>query len=259
MTPDNSIIRTRWEQRAAKNLGDASGVLLKGLPNNLNQAINDWQEAIITTKFVPHLPNHAHPYVLDLAAGYGRLSQVIQTQCPAATLVGMDFSLTYSQLYAKGIGNAVCADLRQLPFAPNSWDGILLATGLMYLDPEAVEVSVQQVLSGLKRDGVALFIEPGSEMMALLRMLRPKSGKSETGGNGFNIKEYRHLFQQPGYRIVASGSNTFFTLLLPVCLMLKWFPFLASAIANIAVRLDLCLGGKGRFALHRWVIVLSEA
>lgn len=249
--------RTRWEQRAAKHLGDIRGVLLQGLPNHINQAIHAWQTAIITTKFVPLLPDH--PYILDLAAGYGRLSRVIHALRPEASLVGMDFSLTYSRLYANEIGSAVCADLRQLPFAPNSWDGILLVTGLMYLNREESEATVQQVLSELKQQGIALFVDPGAEMMTFLRKLRPSLGNTKTGGNGFSIKEYRRLFQRPGYKIIASGSNTFFTLLLPVCLMFKGIPLLASAIADMAVRLDSFLGGEGLIALHRWVIVRREA
>ena len=250
------MIRTRWEQRAAKHLGEVQGVLLQGLPGNINQAINDWQAAIITTKLAPHLSSHS--YVLDLAAGYGRLSQVIHAIRPNASLVGMDFSPTYCQLYAKGIGNAVCADLRQLPFAPKSWDGILLVTGLMYLSQEESEATAQQVLSELKPDGVALFMDPCAEMIAIMWKLRPSLGKSKTGGSGFSIKEYLSLFHRPGYKIIASGSNTFFTWLLPICLMFKKAPFLASAIANMALRLDLFIGWKGRLALHRWIIVRRE-
>jgi hypothetical protein len=101
-------------------------------------------------------------------------------------------------------------------------------------------------------------MDPCAEMMEIMWKLRPSSGKTETGGKGFRIKEYLSLFHHPGFKIIASGSNTIFTLLLPICLMFKRAPILASAIANMALRLDLFLGWKGRLALHRWVIVRRE-
>lgn len=253
--PNDTEIRANWEQRATENLEGVQGVLLQGLPQNINQALSDWQAVIITTKLAQYLPSN--PYVLDIAAGYGRLSKIVRSLRPNAKLVGMDFSLTYSRLYTK-TGSAVCADMRQLPFAPKCWDGVLLATGLMYLDTESAEVAVQQVLAGLKPGGVALFIEPGAEMMSLLGKLRPKPSTSTTGGRGFGLKEYRRLFQHSGYRIVGSGGNAFFTWSLPICIALKRFSRLSAAIANTAARLDLSIGGGGRLALHRWVIVRRE-
>lgn len=255
--PGDPLLRARWEHRATQHLSEKRGVLLQNLPEYLNRAIDLWQAEVISATFMPQLPDNAS--VLDLAAGYGRLSRVLQALRPNTCLVGMDFSLTYCRLYAEQLGRAVCADLRRLPFAPGEWDGILLATGLMYLNPSERESTIQQVLCELKPGGIALFADPGQEIMALLRKLRPSLEQSSTGGGGFGIREYRRIFERPGYTIMASGGNVFFTCLLPVCLMLRRFPFFASAVAGFGVKLDLVSGGRGILALHRWVMVRREA
>lgn len=251
-------LREEWERRAATHQNDSRGVLFGGLPSEVNAAIGAWHSALVEKHILPALAEGA--YVLDLAAGYGRLSNVVRTARADVILVGIDLSLTYNHLYQKNIGSAVCGDMRSLPFAEATFDRIVAVTGLMYLDSTEYEQATTQIVARLKPGGLALFVDPGAEMIRLLRKLRPSLAQGGTGGEGFGAHEYPHLFRSiPNCTIVGKGGNVFFTLILPLLLLLRNYPKVVSALGRRAVRLDLSCGGWGRFALHRWVAVRRDA
>ncbi len=128
----------------------------------------------------------------------------------------------------------------------------------MYLDPDACELAVQRIIARLKPGGMALFVDPGAEMIHLLRRLRPMLAQGGTGGAGFQMNEYRNLFKHADCFIVARGGNIFFTLLLPALLLLRDRPRIVASLARWAVKLDLRFGGWNRLALHRWIVVRRE-
>jgi SAM-dependent methyltransferase len=256
MPPFNHDLRRDWENRASSHLTDKRGVLYSGLPVNINQAIGDWHAALVKKHLVPGLQGEM--FVLDLAAGYGRLSQIIRDASANVHLVGVDFSLVYSHLYARDFGNAICADLRRPPFRVGTFDRIIAVTGLMYLDSEECDYAVERIVELLKPGGIALFLDPGTEMIRLLRRLRPSLAKRGTGGVGFLAEEYRHLFERGNCSIVATGGNAFFTWSLPLLLLLRNWPRVVARLARWATDVDSHFLGGGRFALHRWIVVRRE-
>lgn len=249
-------LRRDWESRASSHLTDTRGVLYSGLPVNVNQAIGDWHAKLVKKYLVPGLRDEMS--VLDLAAGYGRLSQIIREASANVRLSGVDFSLVYSHLYARDFGSAICADLRHLPFRGGTFDRIIAVTGLMYLESGECNSAVERIVELLKPGGIALFLDPGTEMIRLLRRLRPSLAKSGTGGVGFLAEEYHRLFERDNFSIVATGGNTFFTWTLPVLLFLQNWPRTTARLAHWAAELDQQFLGKRRFALHRWVVVRRE-
>lgn len=249
-------LRQKWEERAAQHLDDERGVLYAGLPTAINRAIAAWHAQLVTRLLLPALPRDA--MVLDLAAGYGRLSHVIGQARADIRLVGMDFSLGYACLYRDAAGSAVCGDLSRLPFGPQTFDCVIAVTGLMYLNSGECERAAGEIVALLKPGGLALFLDPGAEMISLLRRFLATSAARSTGGNGFGSRAYLDMFDRFGTRI-ARGGNSCFTLLLPLLLLLGRWPRAVDRLAHWVVKADLRLGGWSRWALHRWVVVRREA
>lgn len=259
MTPDREReeLRERWEQRAREHGDQPRGVLFQGLPEPLNQAIHRWHRHIVASFFASCLPPQAK--VVDLAAGYGRLSSSVRDTRADVWLTGADFSPTYSRLYRENIGPAVCADMAHMPYPASTWDGVLLVTGLMYLEEDECGPVLEQILHSIKPGGVLLCIDPGAEITRLIRWLRLCAQPRTTGGDGFRRDRYLDLFACSGCSIICKGSNALFTLCLPLLLLLQRFsvrcPGLVMAVANQAVTLDIRMGLFTHLALHRWVLV----
>jgi SAM-dependent methyltransferase len=249
--------RHYWEARAATHQSEARGVLFQGVPTELNALIHAWHAEIVRTVFASRLPSAAQ--VLDLAAGYGRLSGVIQRQRPDVWMSGADVSFTYCKLYRAQIGPALCADLAALPYQHASWDGVLLVTGLMYLEHGHCDAAITQVLTTLKPGGLLLCIDPGHELIHLLRQFG--FGRQASASAGFKRSHYLALFDRAECQVIAKGGNGWFTLLLPLLWVLaqtaQAFPILRLLLRSIPV-LDGHSDQLLRFALHRWVLVQKQ-
>lgn len=248
-------LRSRWERRAAHWLADRRGVLLAGLAEAINDAIHRWHELLLQRYFAATIP--AQGTVADLAAGYGRLSATLRRLRPDVSVVGLDFCLPFCVLYSQKVGNSVCADIARLPLMTAAVDGVLVVTGLMYLDATEASAAVEEMLRCVKRGGSLLFVDPGRELLVMLQRLG--IGKaSETGGQGFTGRQYRELFNRPGCTIMHSGGNALFTLFLPLLMVLGKMPMLSRPLAKFLVLLDLLVPFPSRLALHRWVVVRRD-
>lgn len=246
--------RHYWEARAATHQRNVRGVLFQGLPANLNELIHTWHAALVYHHFAAILPPEAQ--VVDLAAGYGRLSKVIGQARPDVSLHGADLSLTYSELYQAEIGPALCADLAALPYSPASWDGILLVTGLMYLPPDKWETAITELLATLKPDGLLFCLDPGRELILFLRRLG--IGQQASASDGFSLPQYLTLFNRANCNVISKGSNGWFTLLLPIVWLLSSLSHrmpLLLTVLNKIIKLDGRATWLMRVALHRWVLV----
>lgn len=243
---------SRWQKRSQKFSAGLRAVLFQGLPNYLNVAIHNWHRRLIAQHMLPLLPYTSR--VLDIGSGYGRLSHVIKEKRPDIKLIGIDFNLQFCQIYHHNIGASVCADVRNLPFSPCHSDGLLVVTALMYTKEDVLTV-VQSVLAQLKPGGIALFIEPGSELIACINKLWPRFKRRTTGGQGFSQKDFLHLFSNTPCLVLGKGSNLIFTLVLPLLLIFGKISPLGTWLANVAVNLDIHLNIYGKFALHRWIMV----
>lgn len=94
--------------------------------------------------------------VLDLATGSGDLAAEIQSRCPAATVIGADFSPPMLQEARKrGLQNLVVADAMNLPFADGTADVITVAFGLRNM---ASWADALQEMSRVLKPGGRLFV-----------------------------------------------------------------------------------------------------
>jgi len=251
---DETVLQQKWEERARRYQDDPRGVLFRGLPGAANEAIHNWHEAVVRFHFAPLLPKNAR--ILDIGAGYGRLSALIRQERPQSQLVGVDFSKVYCRIYAeKKIAHSICADIRNLPFVQEIWDGILVVTTLMYIPQAQCHFTVKQIIACLKPGGVALFIDPGLEIIRVLRRLSPGLKQKTTGGHGFDRTAYMDLVKGDNCIILSKGSNTFFTAFLPLFFMIEKIPWLACKLGRLTGWMDHRIRLFTRFSLHRWVLI----
>jgi len=250
--------RVYWEERAATYQRDPQGVLFQGLPPQLNRLIHQWHSVTIAQHFLSRLPRQAN--VLDLAAGYGRLSLGMQEARPDLHIHGADLTWRYSQAYAAMIGPALCADLAHPPFRDESWDGILVVTGLMYLDEHQMTMALTRLLATLKRGGLLFCLDPGREFIEIGRQLG--MGRGGSMSHGFTRHAYWAHFRRADCTVIARGSNGWFSLMLPLLwLVARAAGDESTAVAHIghwAEQLEQQLDCFSRWAIHRWLLVQKE-
>ena len=246
--------REAWEQRAAIWGENPRGVLLRNLPEELNAAVASWHEWIVQTIMAPMIRGAGR--VVDVGAGYGRVSSALQATRPDLLIFGCDLSLTYCRLYRRPNRAVICADLTQCPWGSEIWDGLVAVTALMYVEGSEMVRTSESLLRSLKPGGVMLIIDPGKEVLDFLAFCG--GTRSPTGGEGFCKAEYRGLLQKRGFSVVAAGSNVFFTLLAPLMLTLKRIPMAVRFLSGVSGYLDRRFGRYARFALHRWIVVRRD-
>lgn len=108
-------------------------------------------------------------WVLDLATGSGDLAIAVQQACPAANVLGADFTpsmMTAAQ--RSGFAHLIAADALQLPVADTSFDAVTVAFGLRNMAswPEAI-----REMARVLRPGGRLFVLDFS--LPKLPLLRP--------------------------------------------------------------------------------------
>jgi demethylmenaquinone methyltransferase/2-methoxy-6-polyprenyl-1,4-benzoquinol methylase len=85
-----------------------------------------WKRAGVRNAALPPCP-----LVLDLAAGTGDFSLLVERQCPGARSVAADLTERMLLLArARHVDRAVCADAVQLPFADGAFDCVFVGYGL---------------------------------------------------------------------------------------------------------------------------------
>ncbi len=94
--------------------------------------------------------------VLDLATGSGDLAQAIQSACPAAQVLGADFSVPMMrQAQARGFHALIAADGLALPFQDSVFDVLTVAFGLRNM---ASWPAALQEMNRVLRPGGRLFV-----------------------------------------------------------------------------------------------------
>ncbi len=251
-------LQSYWESRALGYGHTLAGVLYKSLPEHLNTGLNEWHTNIIKKYLLPRLPNN--PSIADLACGYGRLSSVVKLHVPNALLIGADLSFNYCKLFqtVTHTQTVTCAKLDALPFQKASFDGILVITGLMYLEPPQAKQAVANILDLLKPDGHAIFIDPGQELIKALHLISPSTGKNSSPSTGFSKKNYLSFFAHHNFSILRSGSNPLFTLCLPLLWALRNAPKLLTFLIPRIINKDLETQWMARYAMHRWILIRRD-
>jgi SAM-dependent methyltransferase len=252
MPTELEAVRAAWEARAAHFGSSLSGVLLRNLSDDANQAIADWTAAVVRDTLLTQLRDGAA--VLDLGCGYGRLSAVMQAERPDLRLTGQDLSLGYCQQYRTDARPCVVADIARVPFADATFDGVLSVACLMYVPRQDALGALRGIVALLKPGGVALILDPGRELQQWIARVMPRRSASPTGGVGFERDEYRGLAARAGFRVVKEGGNPALSLGLIVPGFAKSRrKFVTSLLASLGAH-DRNGGYRG-IALHRWLLL----
>jgi glycosyltransferase involved in cell wall biosynthesis/SAM-dependent methyltransferase len=246
--------RKAWNQRAEHSGMTLRTVLFRNLPDAANEQLDHWH-GLLLEKFLAHLPLGAR--VLDLACGYGRLTQKLLTLRPDISVVGQDIGEAFCQAYQTRTGqSAVISDLDQLPFKNDSFEGAIALTAFMYSRAPHLGVAVQKITNLVKPGGAILAVDAANEIdsfLAKLRLARPD--RAGTSGRKFLRSDYFGAFESTQLEVLARGSNAYFT----TALALTAGRFAPSRLATWLARFDECSTITRLPALHRWVLARKSS
>ena len=243
--------REVWEARV-KELGvQLSSVLCRGLPPELNAAMDDWHRRLLQQHFLGELAPHAR--VLDGGCGYGRVSQFLHETRPDLEIVGGDLAHAYCVAFTKFVGApAICMALERSAFAPKIFDGVVEINALMYLDPAARTVALQQLRESLVPGGKLFLLEPGLEFFNLLSRI---GYSSPTGGQGFSLASFRALAATADLRLLKSGSALAFSASLPLISLAAKLGFNSGWPVDLALRWDARTARLFKWSAYRWQLL----
>ncbi|MDI3260691.1 MAG: class I SAM-dependent methyltransferase [Sinobacteraceae bacterium] len=240
-------LRRRWERRAEQAGDTFAGVLFQGLSDTANRALHVWHGRVLEARFLPRLPPGAR--VLDLGCGYGRLGRIVRERRPDIFLVGQDLALPYCRSYARNVAPAVQADLEAAPFVAGGFDGIYAVTALMYVEPARRPAAFAGLVRLLRPGGIALLLDPGAELISLLKCFR--RGAAETAGTGFRRAQYVELARRAGLDLLDSGGNPRDSAIM----LVSAGGWLARRLVARWIGRDGPHGGYSIAALHRWLLL----
>lgn len=253
---ENSRLKLRkdWNSRAEHSGKSISGVLLKGLHPEHNEYLNSWHVTLLKKHLLVTIPDSGS--VLDVACGYGRLSNAVRSIRPDIQLIGMDFSYAFCNLFSEVSGEpSVCASMYDIPMRKHTLDGIIAVTALMYIEDASIEEVFRNVMGLLKPGAYALFLDPGDEYLKFISIFHQSS--SSTSGKGFSKKEYFRLGNISSAKIVAMGGCPIFSFCLPLlhALRVTGKSFIARLLIGTIRKLDELLERFSRFTIHRWILI----
>ncbi len=254
MADSVSQLKQRWETRAEEKGASLEGVLYRGFSETLNSYLHDWHVWAVTSQLLPRLAPGA--FVLDLGCGYGRIRRYVAGARPDLRVIGTDLSERYCRMHAQSFAaETVCADMRRLPFAPGTFDGIIGITCLMYLPPAERSTRIAQLLGSLKSKGYALFVDPGLEFMRLARQGLRSTRETPTGGEGFALRDYRVLDASGRLATLALGGIPLFTTLLPLLYLTQRHASTTARLLRLIRNHDFSSRRLLRYSLQRWVLL----
>lgn len=121
-----------------------------------------WKRACVDNAELPE-----RPVVLDLAAGTGDFSLMVQERYPGARCVAVDLTERMLQLArGRGVTHTVCGDAGLLPFPDHSFDCVFVGYGLRNFPK--LDVSVREIERVTRPGGVLVsldFFLPGNAAM----------------------------------------------------------------------------------------------
>lgn len=244
--------RLSWEQRAARCGTSLSGVLFRGLSNHANEAVHAWHAWVVEDVLANSLALGTR--VLDLGCGYGRLSKVLLRSRPDLSVVGQDLSANYCRLFLQNGLPCVRADAAYLPFADESFDGVMAVTCLMYAEPKSMPGVLSNLLRVVRPGGIVLLLDPALELQQAIARIRGQQAHSPTGGQGFKRSGYIEMIAASGFTIVASGGNPALSTALLIPGLARSEGAWSARLLGWCARKDCRRSGFSAAALHRWVL-----
>jgi len=149
------------------------------------------------------------PRALDLGAHNGLLAEYLPPQAGIEMLVQSDLC---GAMVEKGKGLRVIADEELLPFAENSFDLVMSAGSLHWVND--VPGTLIQINRILKPDGLFLAILPGGETLGELRRSFEQAELAISGGLSprispfIDVKDAGSLLQRAGFSLPVTDSET---------------------------------------------------
>ncbi|RLA07320.1 MAG: malonyl-[acyl-carrier protein] O-methyltransferase BioC [Gammaproteobacteria bacterium] len=137
--------------------------------------------------------------ILDLGAGDGSLSKILQQQYPKSVIYNLD--LAQKSLFFHKCKNSICADAHYLPFKKNSFD--LIVSGFMLQWCDNLPQVFQEIYNSLKKDGLFMFSTFGTRTLEELRYAWDMVDKDVHINIFFDIEHYGNLLQSAGFANVA--------------------------------------------------------
>lgn len=253
---DTASLQRQWQQRQLDYGDTPRAVLLKGVPEPVNQTLDHWHRLVMRRAFADH--SNSSGRTLDIGCGYGRMASEAQA-LELGHIIGVDFSMGFCRQFASQFSAAVCCDLAQLPFASASFGNAYSVTSLMYLDPDQANKALSSLDAVLMPGARVLLIEPGAEFNRMVRWLLPKKKNEALARSGFMFAEFNHDIIPSNWRRLASGGNFWTTAILPLLICTAQAHWLYNLFARTALFLDkprmtTAPAILHRLALHRWSV-----
>ncbi len=257
--------RLEWESRSKLFGASLKGVLFKGLPNVVNEHLDDWHQRVILN----FMDGKEGLRILDVGCGYGRLSIPLIEKFPKIDITGLDISESYALLYREKTGHpAFIGAIEDISGELGAFDYILCVTVLMYLDDDRLTRAISHLLSHLKPEGKLILIEPHfsghpfQTGFGLSSLLRDRIGNNsvKTRGRYFRSGEIETLFGNAGGKVLSQQrlpmTSMFF---LPLAFAGKIFPDgIARCICKVFSLLDALLGQFRLPSIHVGYLITRD-
>lgn len=189
---DRQLIRKRRDRAVAK---ESDNFLLAEMAERLCERLEDFTRSF--------------DMALDLGAHHGVLSQVLNGRGGIKTLVQSDLSFA---MLGQTQGLRVVADEEFLPFAPESFDLILSAGSLHWVND--LPGALVQIYRALKKNGLFMAMIPGGESLKELRESLEKAEAVATGGISprvspfIDVRDAGSLLQRAGFSMPVADLET---------------------------------------------------
>ncbi|MBI4450639.1 class I SAM-dependent methyltransferase [Candidatus Woesearchaeota archaeon] len=225
-----------WEVRSKELGASMKAVCIRSFPPSVNAVIHRWQ-----TRRVLIFPRGHH--ILDIGAGYGRLSKELVLTGVKTT--GIDVSPTFAKLYKQYTGQpCLVGTAAKLPFRDSSFDGAIAVVSWRYLDVVDRQAAAREAFRVTKPNGRLVVIEDNRigkiiSTFGVGELLQLFGRKSSTAGHTFTIKEVRQLLESAGFVIESMHGFSVTTAVMPLLLVLGYvWPKACTAVARMLFRLD---------------------
>ena len=146
------------------------------------------------------------PQILSLGAPFGRIAAHLPTSSGVEKII--ECHLGYTETANE---NQVIADEENLPFAPGSFDAIIAAGSLHWVND--LPGTLIQLERALKPDGLLLAVMPGGETLSELRQSLEAAEMALSGGISprispfLDIRDAGSLLQRAGFQLPVVDSE----------------------------------------------------
>ena len=238
--------REKWENRSIRYGTCFKSVLFKGLPDVINDHINNFHINFILN----NIEEKENLRILDIGCGYGRLSLPIVKKFTNAYILGIDISETFVDLFRKVTNqNSFVGTIENLSSDIGKFDYIICSTVLMYVEKHEMQKSICNIFHALKHEGTLLLIENDQRgyfllsFFGIIPFFKKFFKKSHDAIDGYYFKknEIEKLIRKCHEVHIIKNTFPFTTFfILPTSLISKFFPecFFTRSILKLLSYLD---------------------